>query len=70
MTASPGAATGKIVFDADYLLFQQGARDDERRFARQALEGGFGVVAIEGPFVLAKRGQPTEQNANVLKRLR
>lgn len=58
------------VFDADYLLFQQGARDDERRFARQALEGGFGVVAIEGPFVLAKRGYPATDNANVLKRLR
>jgi hypothetical protein len=58
------------VFDAEYLLFQQPARDDERRFARQALEDGFGVVGTEGPFVLAKRGYPATDNPNVLKHLR
>jgi len=58
------------IYDAEYLLYQEPARDDERRFARSALEGGFGVVATEGPFVLAKRGYATTDNERALKRLR
>jgi uncharacterized membrane protein len=58
------------VYDADYLLFQLPSRDDERRAARDALEHGFGVLGQAGPFVLARRGSATTQNANILKRLR
>jgi hypothetical protein len=68
----PDSYTLRIgVFDAEYLLFQQPARDDERRFARQALETeGFGVVATNGPFVLAQRGHSSDQNQAVLRHLR
>ncbi|MEI9937236.1 MAG: DUF2079 domain-containing protein [Pseudomonadota bacterium] len=58
------------VYDAEYLLYQEPARDDERRFAKSALETDFGVVASEGPFVLAKRGYATTDNERALKRLR
>ena len=58
------------VFDAQYLLFQLPARDDERREAHTALEHDFGVVAQAGPFVLAQRGYAKNENAVVLKRLR
>lgn len=58
------------IYDAAYLLFQMPARDDERRFVRQALESDFGVVATAGPFVLAQRGHSKAANAAVLNRLR
>jgi len=57
------------VYDAEWLLFQLPARDDERRFARTALEGDFGVVAEAGPYVLAQRHHDKAGNAHVLSRL-
>lgn len=58
------------VFDAQYLIFEHPARDDERIHAREALKGAFGVVATRGPFVLAKRGHDTSKNKTWLERLR
>jgi uncharacterized membrane protein len=58
------------IFDAQYLLFQLPARDDERHLLHQALQGEFGVVAKAGPFVLAQRGYAKRENAAVLKNLR
>ncbi|HET7545152.1 MAG TPA: DUF2079 domain-containing protein [Polyangiaceae bacterium] len=66
----PDSYTLRIgVFDAEYLLYQEPARDDERRYAKSALEGDFGVVATEGSFVLAKRGYDKSDNQRVLRRL-
>jgi uncharacterized membrane protein len=58
------------LYDAEYLIFEAPARDDERTYAREALKGAFGVVASSGPFVLAKRGHAKTENAAWLKRLR
>ena len=58
------------LYDADYLIFEAPARDDERTFTREALKGAFGIVTSSGPFVLAKRGHPKTENAAWLKRLR
>jgi len=57
------------IYDAEYLLFQLPARDDERRLAQQALRGDFGVVATAGPFVLAKRGYSKKDNPGILHKL-
>ncbi len=58
------------IFDADWLLFQLPARDDERRAVHDALERDFGVVATSGSFVLARRRYAKTENAGVLRRLR
>jgi uncharacterized membrane protein len=58
------------IYDAEYLLFEEPLRDDEKGFVRDALKGAFGVVAVRGPFVLAKRGHDTAENAPFLKKLR
>lgn len=58
------------LYDAQYLIFENPARPDERIFARQALEGSFGVVASRGPFVLAKKGHDKSKNRSWLERLR
>ncbi len=57
------------IYDAQYMIFQMPARDDERRLAQQALRGEFGVVASAGPFVLAKRGYAKKDNGAILHRL-
>ena len=58
--------------DADYLLFPSEAADfigDERATVTRLLKDGtFGIVAIEPPFALAKRGYLTEQNAGLMAR--
>jgi uncharacterized membrane protein len=57
------------LFDAQYLIWETPARDDERVFIREALKGSFGVVMSSGPFVLAKKGHDKSENASWLKRL-
>jgi len=54
------------IFDAEYLFFPSEAGDfivDERATVTRLLNNGeFGVVAIEPPFALAKRGHPGDLN--------
>ncbi|MEY2931100.1 MAG: hypothetical protein RL033_1849 [Pseudomonadota bacterium] len=57
-------------FDAEYLLFELPPQHNEVRALQQALRGEFGVVEQQGPFVLARRGQPTNANADILRQLR
>ena len=57
-------------FDAEYLLFELPPQHNEVASLRQALRAEFGVVEQQGPFVLARRGQPTEANAAVLAQVR
>jgi uncharacterized membrane protein len=58
--------------DAEYMFFPSEARDfivDEKQTVSRLLrEGVFGVVAIEPPFALAKRGHSTERNQELLRR--
>jgi len=58
------------IYDAEYLIWESPARDDERNFVREALKGKFGVVASAGPFVLAKKGHDKADNQEWLKHLR
>jgi uncharacterized membrane protein len=59
------------LYDADYLLFPLPMGGQELQNALTAFQGGaFGVVDVREPFVLAKRGAGTEQNAAVMARLR
>jgi uncharacterized membrane protein len=58
------------LYDAEYLLFELSPRYDERAVIKRALNGDFGVIAIERPFVLAQRGQPKKDNALILRTLR
>ncbi len=60
-------------FDAEYILFTlvplepMGIHGAARAKITQALrDGGFGVLHRLGPFVLARRGHSTEENAAVL----
>lgn len=55
------------IYDAEYVLWESPARDDERHFVHEALKGPFGVVASSGPFVLAKRGYDKSENQLWLK---
>jgi uncharacterized membrane protein len=58
------------VFDAEYLLFTTDLVElipVERQTVTDLLtRGTFGVVAVHPPFALARRGQPTARNAEVL----
>jgi uncharacterized membrane protein len=58
--------------DAEYLLFPSEAGDligDERETLTRLLrDGTFGVVVVEPPFALAKRGHATDGNAGLLGR--
>jgi uncharacterized membrane protein len=60
------------VFDADYLFFPSEASDfivDERSTVTRLLNTGeFGVVAIEPPFALAKKGHSTALNSSLIGR--
>jgi uncharacterized membrane protein len=58
------------IYDAQYLLWENPPRDDERGFVSEALKGAFGVVTSSGPFVLAKRGHDKSENHAWLKKLR
>jgi uncharacterized membrane protein len=57
--------------DAEYILFpfHIGGVDVDR-IHPVLVDGSFGVVEVSGNFVLAKRGHPTDRNAEVLKRIR
>jgi uncharacterized membrane protein len=57
-------------FDAEYLLFELPPQANEVRALRQGLRGDFGVVEQQGPFVLARRGHPTDANAPILDQIR
>jgi uncharacterized membrane protein len=60
------------IFDAEYLFFPSESSDfivDERSTIKGLLDSGeFGVVDIEPPFALAKRGHPTDRNAELTRR--
>jgi uncharacterized membrane protein len=59
------------VYDADYLVFQLPITGDEQRNALLVLQNGsFGVIDVREPFVLARRGAPTDRNAAILQRMR
>jgi uncharacterized membrane protein len=57
------------IFDAEYIFFPSETADfivDERATVTRLLETGeFGVVAIEAPFALAKRGHAKDLNAKL-----
>ncbi|MDH4283137.1 MAG: DUF2079 domain-containing protein, partial [Myxococcales bacterium] len=57
--------------DAEYILFpfHIGGIDVERIYP-VLVDGSFGVVDVAGDFILARRGQSTERNAEVLERVR
>jgi uncharacterized membrane protein len=58
------------IWDAEYLLFTVPVGGDEGKRALPAIKGGtFGVVADLGDVVVARRGQPTDLNADFLKRI-
>ena len=56
--------------DAEYILFPSDQSDfigDEKQTVSRALrEEGYGVVAIEPPFALAKKGHAQDLNAKVM----
>jgi uncharacterized membrane protein len=62
------------VYDAEYALFPSEKADfivDERQTIMGLLsKGTFGVVVIERPFALAKRGYATTMNAEMLAQIR
>ncbi|MFZ5892377.1 MAG: DUF2079 domain-containing protein [Myxococcota bacterium] len=57
------------IFDAEYLLFSLPAGGEEATNLRSAFAQGFGVMEVDGPFVLAKRGYSQAKNASVLSRI-
>lgn len=61
------------IFDAQYIFFPSEPADfiaDERATVTRLLQSGeFGVVAIEPPFALAKRGYSQDLNAKLIARL-
>ena len=60
------------IFDAEYLFFPSEASDfivDERATVTRLLNSReYGVVAVEPPFALAKRGHPADLNAGLIAR--
>jgi uncharacterized membrane protein len=61
------------IFDAEYIFFPSEPGDfivDERATVTGLLQSGeFGVIAIEPPFALAKRGYSKDLNAQLITRL-
>jgi len=61
-------------FDAEWLVFPTDPREfivnEKRDISKRLSEGTFGVVKIEGPFALAKKGHPTTLNGELLTRWR
>jgi uncharacterized membrane protein len=70
VTQRPNSYTLRMgLFDAEYILTMIPVRGDEASYVRTALQdGSFGVVTIKEPFMLARRGHETSQNAAVLGR--
>jgi uncharacterized membrane protein len=57
-------------FDAEYMLFELPVWGEEQRTVLEAFRaGGFGVVDVRGEFVLAKKGHPTQRNAEILPKI-
>lgn len=57
-------------FNAEYLLFSLPLRSDERPYVADPVKNGqYGLVAMEGPFALAKRGYATALNPTVIPRM-
>lgn len=60
------------IFDAEYIFFPSETGDfigDERATVKRLLNSGeWGVVAIEPPFALAKKGHPTDLNQSLSSR--
>jgi uncharacterized membrane protein len=57
-------------FLADYLLFTIPIRSDERPYVADPISSGqYGLVAISGPFGLAKKGYSTALNPTIAGRL-
>jgi hypothetical protein len=60
------------IFDAEYIFFPSEPADliaDERGTVTRLLQSGeFGVVAIEPPFAMAKRGHARDLNAKLIAR--
>lgn len=55
-------------YDAEYAVFELPARDDEwQKIWPRLLDGTFGVVDLQGPFVLARRGHDPRLNFKVLR---
>ncbi len=71
VSSRPDSYTLRVgVFDADYLLFSLPAGRDEIPHLKGALSGPFGIVEIQEPYYLAKRGHPKDLNAPILKKVR
>ena len=59
------------IFDADYIFFPSEPADfivDERVTVTRLLNDNFGVVAIEPPFALARRGYSKDLNTKLIAR--
>jgi uncharacterized membrane protein len=75
VSSRPDAYTMTIgVFDGDYLVFPTEPQDfivNERQTVTGLLSSNtFGVVLVQPPFALARRGHPTDQNQTLLSRWR
>jgi len=57
------------LFDADWVLASLPASGEEATTIREAFKAGFGVVEIDGQFMLAKRGYSQKKNAEALTRI-
>jgi uncharacterized membrane protein len=57
-------------FGAEYLLFTLPLRSDERPYVFDPVKNGeYGLVAMSGPFALARRGHSTALNGAVIPRM-
>jgi uncharacterized membrane protein len=57
-------------FGAEYLLFTLPLRSDERPYVFDPVKNGeYGLVAMSGPFALARRGHSTALNVAVIPRM-
>jgi hypothetical protein len=62
------------LYDAEYVLFPSVRADfvgiEHETVTNLLSSGSFGVVASDGPFALARRGQETSKNAEMLAQIR
>jgi uncharacterized membrane protein len=59
------------MYDAEYFIAWMPPREDERKYIAEALKSGsFGVIDVQGEFVLGRRGHATARNAEVISRYR
>jgi uncharacterized membrane protein len=71
LSSRPDAYTLRTgYYDAEYILFPVTPRAEEAKFIVEALKSGqYGWYAEKTEFVVIKKGQPTDKNAEILKRL-